>query len=140
MKELEKPNRDQNRFSDVPGALPPIRRAEKIQRRAAKLGFDWPDTKGIFDKIREEIDELEAALADGDEVRSESELGDTIFSIINLSRFLGIDTSKALAEANAKFVRRFLTMERRIKEAGQALESMTLEEMDRFWEEAKDDE
>lgn len=137
MKELEKSDRRSNRFSDVPGALSPVRRAEKIQQRAAAVGFDWPDTRGIFDKIREELDELEAALADGDAARSEAELGDAMFSIINLSRFLGIDTDRALTATNAKFVKRFLTMEKQITAAGRDMTSMSLEEMDRYWEAAK---
>ena len=140
MKEQESKGKSDNVFSNLPGMLPPVRRAEKIQRRAAKVGFDWSDTSGIVRKIREEIDELETVLEDGREGLSEGELGDLFFSVINLSRFLNIDAEKALTVTNAKFVKRFLEMERLAAESGRRLDSMTLEEMDHYWEKAKKEE
>jgi tetrapyrrole methylase family protein/MazG family protein len=141
VKAQEKAHRADSIFTDVPGRLPPVRRAEKIQRRAARVGFDWSDTRGIFDKIREEVDELERTLSHGgDTSLAEGELGDLFFSVINLSRFLNIDAEKALTATNAKFVRRFLVMERMITADDRQLEGMTLEEMDRYWELAKREE
>jgi MazG family protein len=143
MKAAEGKGRGENIFADIPGMLPPIRRAEKIQRRAAATGFDWSDTAGILTKIREEIEELESALAEGpygeggQRERVEAELGDAFFSLINLSRFLNVDGEKALTGANAKFVARFLEMERLAKGDGRNLAAMTLDEMDRYWERAK---
>lgn len=131
-----KAGREENVFADLPGSLPPIRRAEKIQRRAAGVGFDWADTVGIFRKIREEIDELEIALR-GRREEAEGELGDLFFSVINLSRFLNVDGEKALTAANAKFVARFLKMEKLAADDGRRLASMTLDEMDGYWERAK---
>jgi tetrapyrrole methylase family protein/MazG family protein len=124
-------------FDDIPGGLSPVRRAEKIQRRAARVGFDWPDTPGIFDKIREEIAELEVALKGDDSETSEEELGDLLFSVLNLTRFLGVDGEKSLSQANAKFIRRFLDMQNLIEADGRSIDGMTLEEMDRYWDQAK---
>ena len=141
VKAQEKEQRADNIFADLPGKLPPVRRSEKIQRRAARVGFDWSDTRGIIKKIREEVDELEKTLEDGeDRTLSEGELGDLFFSVINLSRFLNIDAEKALTATNAKFVRRFLAMEQLIANDDRRLEGMTLEEMDRYWELAKREE
>lgn len=127
-------------FEDVPGSLPPIRRAEKIQRRAASVGFDWADTSGIMKKIREEIDELETVLHDGSDSLTEAEVGDLFFSVLNLSRFLNIDMDKALTGANAKFVRRFVAMEKLVAADGRRLSDMTLEEMDSYWDKVKERE
>jgi tetrapyrrole methylase family protein/MazG family protein len=140
MKAQENKDRDASEFSGIPGKLPPMRRAEKIQRRAARVGFDWPDTTGIVKKIREEIDELEAVIKEGHQGLSESELGDLFFAVINLSRFLNIDAEKALAATNAKFMKRFQTMKKLATEDGHRLDTMGLEEMDHYWEEAKRDE
>jgi tetrapyrrole methylase family protein/MazG family protein len=127
----------QGRFDDVPGVLPPLRRAEKIQKRAARAGFDWSDTSGIFEKIREEVDELEAVVHDGAKDRTTEEVGDILFSLVNLTRFLHIDAEKALTSTNAKFVDRFQKMETLITADNRTLSEMTLEEMDVYWERAK---
>jgi tetrapyrrole methylase family protein/MazG family protein len=141
IKAQEKEQRADNIFTDLPGKLPPVRRSEKIQRRVARVGFDWSDTSGIIQKIREEVDELEKSLEDGDDrTLAEGELGDLFFSVINLSRFLNIDAEKALTATNAKFVRRFLVMEKLIAKDDRYLDGMTLEEMDRYWEKAKQKE
>jgi MazG family protein len=124
-------------FADVPANLPPIRRAERLQRIAAKSGFDWPDAAGIIAKIREEAAEVEALLGAGRKAQLAEEIGDLYFSVANLSRFLGIDGEASLALANAKFVARYLAMEELALRDGHRIEELSLDEMDRYWEEAK---
>jgi MazG family protein len=124
-------------LSDVPANLSPIRRAEKIQRVAAKSGFDWPDAAGIIAKIREETAEVEALLGGARETELEEEIGDLYFSVANLSRFLDIDGEASLTRANAKFVARYRAMEEIALRDGHRIEELTLEQMDRYWEEAK---
>jgi len=119
-------------------SLPAQTRAVKLARRAARVGFDWPDSASVLAKLDEEIGELRQELADGgDRVRLEDELGDVLFSVANLARHLDIDPETALRRTNAKFEHRFRYVEKRLREAGQGLEDATLEEMDRLWEEAK---
>ena len=124
-------------FADVPGNLSPIRRAEKIQKRAARTGFDWDDTSGIFEKIREELGEVEEALGSGQKSEVEQEIGDLYFSVVNLSRFLNIDGEASLTRTNAKFIDRYKVMEELARRDGCSLDTMTLKEMDRYWERAK---
>ncbi len=124
-------------FADIPGNLSPIRRAEKIQKRAARTGFDWDDTRGIFEKIREELSEVEEAIGSGQKSNVEEEIGDLYFSVINLSRFLNIDGEAALTRTNVKFIDRYKAMEELARRDGHSLDAMTLEEMDRYWEQAK---
>ena len=124
-------------LTEVPRNLSPIRRAEKIQRVAAKSGFDWPDAAGILAKIREEVAEVEDLLGTGRPQELAEEVGDLYFSVANLSRFLDIDGEASLARANAKFVARYRAMTELARRDGHALEDLTLEEMDRYWEEAK---
>ena len=117
----------------IPTILPALMRAEKIQEKAARVGFDWPQIDGVLDKVREEIDEL--AEAKGDEV--EEELGDLLFAIVNLARFKAVDPEKALQAANDKFCRRFRYIEDKINDSGGQLEQSSLQEMDKYWDEAK---
>jgi len=124
-------------IAGVPRNLSPIRRAEKIQRIAAKSGFDWPDAAGILAKIREEVAEVEDLLGAGRPQDLAEEVGDLYFSVANLSRFLDIDGEASLARATAKFVARYHAMEELARRDGRAIEDLTLEEMDRYWEEAK---
>jgi tetrapyrrole methylase family protein/MazG family protein len=123
--------------SDVPANFPPIRRAEKMQRRAARAGFDWGEPSGILAKIREEVSEVEALLGGDPTPKLAEEVGDLFFSIVNLARFLDIDAEQAFAAANAKFAARYDAMVALIERDGHRLEKLTLEEMDRYWEEAK---
>lgn len=119
-------------------SLPAQTRAVKLARRAARVGFDWPDSAPVLAKLDEEIRELRQEIADGgDRVRLEDELGDVLFSVANLARHLDIDPEAALRRTNAKFEHRFRYVEKRLREAGRELEDATLEEMDRLWEEAK---
>lgn len=137
IKALEKGEDSGGAMSDIPGGLPPLRMAETIQRRAARQGFDWQDAAGVLAKIREELDEVEAALdSTGDKTREE--IGDLLFSIINLTRFLHIDTEQALTSANAKFIARYRKMEQLATADGHDLTALTLDEMESYWQRAKE--
>jgi MazG family protein len=133
MKAKEKPGTEAGVLDGVPVALPGLTRAEKLQSKAAKVGFDWPDISYVFDKVAEEIAELKAA---GKEAQP-GEYGDLLFAIANLGRHLGIDAEAALRQANAKFERRFAHIEARLKERGKHPAASSLDEMDALWNEAK---
>lgn len=125
-------------LDDVPLALPALARAVKLQHRAAKVGFDWPDISQVVDKLNEEMLELAAEISKGgDQDRLEDELGDMLFVYANLARHLKIDPEAALRRANAKFCRRFGKIEDKLKAEGRTPEQSDLEEMDRLWNEAK---
>jgi MazG family protein len=124
-------------FDGVAGNMPPLRLAEKVQERAASVGFDWDDASGIIDKLREELDELEASLKHNDRDEIKGELGDVLFSVINMTRFLNIDASGALNTTTDKFVKRFRVMQQLIRADGKRLADMTLPDMDLYWDRAK---
>ena len=128
---------DEDLFEGVAGNLPPMRLAEKIQERAASVGFDWDDAHGIVAKLHEEIDELATSLEKGERDEVKEELGDVLFSVINLTRFLNIDASGALNATTTKFISRFRLMENLIRGDDKRLPDMTLDEMDVYWERAK---
>lgn len=132
----EKPH-DVRSPSDVPANFSPIRRAEKMQKIAAAAGFDWQGPAGIIDKIREEVVEVEALLRQPPTPQLAEEIGDLFFSVVNLSRFLDIDGETSFAAANAKFAARYDAMTALARRAGHRFEDLTLEEMERYWEEAK---
>ena len=135
-KALERPARA-SALDGVPAALPSLARAAKLQRRAAAVGFDWPDEEGVFDKLDEELGELREALDAGEGAeRAESELGDVLFTCVNLARRLGFDCERALAGANRRFEGRFREMER-LAAGGPPLEERTPPELDSLWERAK---
>jgi MazG family protein len=121
----------------VAGNLPPLRHAVKIQERAGAIGFDWDDAAGTVAKLREEIDELEAALRTGLRDDIEDEMGDVVFAAANVSRFLKIDADEALRRSTSKFIRRFNAMEAMVQGDGRRFEDMTLAEMNAYWERAK---
>ncbi len=121
----------------LPLALPALVRALKLQQRAARVGFDWPDAREVLDKIEEEIRELRAELARGERDRLEDEIGDLLFSVANLARKLDLDPESALRRANAKFERRFRTLERRARDRGLDLHALDLPALERLWQEAK---
>jgi ATP diphosphatase len=123
----------------VARALPALLRAEKIQKRAARVGFDWKQTGPVIDKIEEELGELRAELMAGnvDPARLTDELGDVLFAVANLARHCKIDPEAALRATNDKFERRFRHIERRLAEAGRKPADATLEEMEALWQEAK---
>jgi nucleoside triphosphate diphosphatase len=124
----------------LPPALPALLRAHHIGVRAASVGFDWPKTIDVIDKIQEEVDELRevvTAAAALDHDRAEDEMGDLLFSIANLARTLGIEPETALRKANDKFTRRFEVMERAVASSGRTMKDLPLEELEREWERAK---
>lgn len=127
-------------LSGVSRSLPALMRAAKLQEKAASVGFDWPDYRGALEKTREELDELEAVISSGDKVQIERELGDLIFSAVNLARLLGVEPETALSETSGKFVRRFGYVEKMARLAGKKLSQCTLAELDMWWEEAKKQE
>ena len=120
----------------VARSLPALWRAEKVQKKAKKAGFDWPDVSGALDKLSEELEELRTAVAEGTNV--EEELGDLLFSAVNVSRFVKVDTEEALNGATDKFIGRFRKVEEEAARQGRALEGMSLAELDKLWEHAKE--
>jgi ATP diphosphatase len=127
-------------LSSVKAGQPALSRAMQLQRKASSVGFDWNDPRAVLHKIREEADEIEAALdrADADELASET--GDLLFALVNLARHVGADPEMALRRTNAKFERRFAYIERTLAAQDRSLESASLEEMDALWDEAKEKE
>ncbi len=137
IKAQEKENPQQSVLDDVPLALPALARAVKLQKRAARVGFDWPNIQPVFEKLREEIGELEAEIKSDSKERLEEELGDLLFVCCNLARHLKVDSETALRRANQKFTHRFQYVETRLKKSGKELQNASLEEMDALWNEAK---
>jgi ATP diphosphatase len=121
----------------VPLALPALSRAMKLQAKAGKVGFDWNDVRAVLDKIREEMIEVEAEIAEGSAQALSNEVGDLLFATVNLARHLKVDPEAALRSANAKFERRFAHIENRLAAGGRTPESASLDEMERLWAEAK---
>ena len=120
----------------VPRALPALMRAGKVQNRARRVGFDWPDVSGAMQALDSETMELKQAVASGDTAAMEEELGDLLFSAVNVSRFIDIDAEQALTGATDKFIRRFTVVEQLAAERGVDLASASLEDLDRLWDEA----
>jgi uncharacterized protein YabN with tetrapyrrole methylase and pyrophosphatase domain len=114
-----------------------LQRGQKMQEKAARVGFDWPALDGIKHKLAEEIAELEEARRLGDEAAIRDEMGDVFFTVVNLSRALGIDAEGALRGANEKFYRRFTYMERRAEAQGKSLSDLSLDELEELWQLAK---
>ena len=127
-------------LSGVPASLPSLIKAYRIQDKARNVGFDWEDKSGAWEKVHEELGELEEALNKGDKEASLDELGDFLFSIINVSRFYKLNPDNALEHTNQKFIRRFNYIEQHSIRIGKPLTEMTLEEMDALWNEAKEKE
>jgi ATP diphosphatase len=124
-------------LDDVPATLPALSRAAKLQKRAAGVGFDWPAALPVLDKVREELDEVLEAMASGDQAAISDELGDLLFSVVNLARHLKVDPENALRGANRKFERRFRFIEQALRDTHRPIEDCTLEDLDALWGEAK---
>jgi nucleoside triphosphate diphosphatase len=129
--------RSKGALADVPVALPALTRALKLQEKAGKVGFDWNDPLAVLAKIREEADEIAAALASGEAGAAREEVGDLLFAVVNLARHLGADPEAALRATNEKFERRFGYIEQALASAGKTPEQSTLVQMDELWNEAK---
>jgi ATP diphosphatase len=137
IKAVERKGKGEKRTLDgVALSLPALMRAEKLQKRAAKRGFDWPDTDGPVEKLREEIEEVKDAVQSGSEADIKAEVGDFLFSAVNLARKLGVEPESALRDANTKFTRRFNAVEDKAKVE---LETLSLDEMEELWQAAKAD-
>ena len=121
----------------VPQSLPALVKASRIQDKAAGVGFDWENIDDVFDKIKEEIDELHAEVKAQKHTAIEAEFGDVLFSLINYARFLKVNPEDALERTNKKFITRFQYLERKAAESGKSLRDMTLAEMESYWQEAK---
>lgn len=126
-------------LADVPRALPALMRAEKLGARASRVGFDWPDVLGPLDKLDEEVGELREAVVGGDAEHIRHELGDVLFSAVNVARHVGVRPEDALAATNERFLRRYGHVEARLAERGRTPEDASLDQLNALWDEAKRD-
>lgn len=124
-------------LNDVPQALPALLRARKLQGRAASGGFDWQDVGSVLAKVKEEVAELEEAMAANDQKHIEEEFGDLLFSVVNLSRHLKLNPESSLRQANNKFTQRFVLLEKMLKEQAQEMQELSLDELEAYWQRAK---
>ena len=137
IKSAETKDDDRCVIDGIPKHLPALQKAQRVQSRVARVGFDWPDIEGVWAKIEEEIQEAREAIASHDERRIEEELGDLLFSVVNLGRHKGVNAEAALQATAARFMDRFRRMEQRIRRSGGSLETCTPTELDREWEAVK---
>jgi tetrapyrrole methylase family protein / MazG family protein len=138
VKKKEKKQPKDSVLEKVPLNFPPLLRSFKLQKEASKVGFDWKDYNGPLEKVGEEIGELEEAIKNGNKSEIEHELGDIFFALVNLGKFFDIRSDVAVTRANHRFCRRFGHVEKRVKESGKEFKDFTLDELDEFWNEAKD--
>jgi tetrapyrrole methylase family protein / MazG family protein len=131
------PGANQSALGNVPKAMPALARAQAISRRAASLGFEWPDIEPVWAKVDEEMHELKDAVASGDKLRCGEELGDLLFTLVNIARFLDVESEAVLAQTVDRFTRRFHHIEAKLRQADKNFDQSSLEEMDRYWDEAK---
>lgn len=127
-------------LGSIPRSLPQLRRAQKAQTKAAEIGFDWDNISGVFAKLEEEIAELHASLDGGSRKEIAEEVGDVLFTVVNISRFLGIDAEDSLRTSTEKFLTRFQKMEAVINESGMPITGVDAEMLDRLWEKIKESE
>ncbi|HEU4342615.1 MAG TPA: nucleoside triphosphate pyrophosphohydrolase [Candidatus Binatia bacterium] len=127
----------QSVLGNLPASMPALARAQSVTERASHAGFDWPAVEPVWQKIAEELSELKVACSSGDRERTGEELGDLFFSLVNLSRFLGLQAEDALAQTTERFIQRFRYIEARLRERGKSPQLASLQEMDRLWDEAK---
>lgn len=126
-----------DKINSIPRELPALMRSAKVQQKAAKAGFDWENADGAFDKVREEAAELEEAFAGKDSEHISEELGDLLFSVVNVSRFVGCDAEESLTQATDKFIKRYETVAKLAAQQGVDMTSASIEELDKLWDQAK---
>lgn len=136
IKQKEK-GRKEGVMSGVPSSMPPLLKALRIQEKARGVGFDWENSSQVWDKVTEELGELQEAISNKDEVETEKEFGDVIFALVNYARFIKVNPEDALEKTNHKFISRFSFMENEIKKQGKIMKELTLDEMDEYWNHAK---
>jgi MazG family protein len=137
LKSEERKKENKGVLSGVPAVLPALLKAARLTEKAARVGFDWRGTDEVFHKVDEELAELREAIAGGDKDRMHDELGDLLFTIANIARKLDVNPEEALQSTNRKFTRRFESMESKVHAGGRNLDQLSLEEMDKLWDEAK---
>ena len=137
IKKEEKKEHRKYLVDDIPEAMPALFRAEKMQRRVARVGFDWTDVRPVLEKVIEEFNEFKEAILKGDQANAEEELGDIMFALVNVARHHKICAEDSLRATTHKFARRFRYIEDRYSQEGKDIHKATLEEMDRYWEEGK---
>ncbi|HEX8295214.1 MAG TPA: MazG family protein, partial [Chthoniobacteraceae bacterium] len=137
IKRAEKGVQIASALDGISAGLPALMRAEKVQKKAARVGFDWAEMPPVFAKVREELAEIEAAIAEQNPAGIADEVGDLLFSVVNLARKLQVDAELALQASTGKFTRRFQQVEALARERGLALEGMSLAELDALWDEVK---
>ncbi len=128
---------DTSALADIAVALPALKRADKIQKRAARVGFDWPDVAPVWDKLQEETHEVQEALANDDAAAVQDEIGDLLFTMVNLARHVNVDAETALVAANNKFEKRFRQVEQLASKQQDVLSELSLSELDALWDKAK---
>jgi tetrapyrrole methylase family protein/MazG family protein len=121
----------------IPNQLPALMRAMEVSKKAAKTGFEWPDVEGVFDKLHEEIQELKDEIAEGNQSRIKSEIGDILFTVVNVARWQSVDAEEALREMLDRFTTRFKHIERTAEDSGRKISDLSIEEMDEIWNQAK---
>jgi ATP diphosphatase len=136
----KKPEDASNTFGDIPASLPPILKAKKIQKKASKKGFDWKASIDVIEKVEEELKELKLEIQQNNNQNIKDELGDLLFSIVNLSRHLKLDASEAINQANHKFIKRFRLMEAEVSKDNQEIDNLTSDELEEFWVKIKSHE
>ena len=137
LKQDERKAENKSLLAGIPQSMPALLKASRLTEKASRVGFDWRRTEDVFDKIDEELAELREAVAAGDATHVHEEIGDLLFTIANIARKVNVNPEEALQSTNRKFMRRFESMEGRVRERGQDLDQLELEEMDRLWDEAK---
>jgi len=133
----KKDGESRSALGNVPKAMPALARAQSISRRAASVGFEWPHIDQVWAKVDEEMRELKQAVASGDKVHTGEELGDLLFTMVNIARFLDVESEAVLAQTIDRFTRRFHHVEAKLRQANKAFDQSSIEEMDRYWDEAK---
>jgi MazG family protein len=135
--ELKVKEHNRSVLGGVPGTLPALIKANRVQEKVRAVGFDWDDPSQVWDKLDEELEELKIEIKNGDVDKSEAEFGDLLFSVVNAARLHGVDPESALERTNRKFIKRFKYLENQVNAEGRKLKDMNLDEMNTIWEEAK---